>query len=292
MTPQRRPFHRAGLLALLGVFSVLCLLFGGATQAQTPASPAATATRPALANAAEYRLGSGDTVRISVYQSPDLTVDARISESGQLSYPLLGTIKLGGLSVAAAERLIADGLKNGNFVRAPQVSVFVTQVRGNQASVLGQVNRPGRFPLEAPDLRLSDLLAMAGGISVSGADSVILVGARDGQRIRKEVELARLFGSAESDADLLVLHGDVLFVERAPIAYIYGEVQRPGPMRLERGLTVMQALATGGGLTQRGTEKGLRLHRKTAGGKLQVLEPAMDEALRDGDVVYVRESLF
>lgn len=284
MTPSRQLTQRGGLLLLLGLFSLLCLLFTDDAQAQT--------ATPGPVGPAEYRLGAGDTVRISVYQSPDLTLDARISESGQLSYPLLGTIKLGGLSVAAAEKLIADGLKNGNFVRSPQVSVFVAQVRGNQASVLGQVNRPGRFPLEAPDLRLSDLLAIAGGISISGADSVILVGMRDGQRIRKEIELASIFGSPESNADMLVLNGDVLFVERAPVAYIYGEVQRPGPMRLERGLTVMQALATGGGLTQRGTEKGLRLHRKTAGGKLQVLEPAMDEPLRDGDVVYVRESLF
>ena len=284
MMPSRQLTQRGGLLALLGLFSLLCLFFSDTAQAQP--------TTPGAASAAEYRLGAGDTVRISVYQSPDLTLDARIGESGQLSYPLLGTIKLGGLSVAAAEKLIADGLKNGNFVRSPQVSVFVAQVRGNQASVLGQVNRPGRFPLEAPDLRLSDLLAIAGGISIAGADSVILVGTRDGQRIRKEIELASIFGSSESNADMLVLNGDVLFVERAPVAYIYGEVQRPGPMRLERGLTVMQALATGGGLTQRGTEKGLRLHRKTASGKLQVLEPAMDESLRDGDVVYVRESLF
>ncbi len=289
MSPHRHLSQRATLLAVLGVFSLLCLLFGsGPSQAQ--AKPAtAPATSPA---AAEYRLGAGDTVRISVYQSPDLTVDARIGESGQLSYPLLGSIKLGGLTVAAAERLIADGLKNGNFVRAPQVSVFVSQVRGNQASVLGQVNRPGRFPLEAPDLRLSDLLAMAGGIAISGADSVIVVGSRNGQRFRQEVDLSKLFGSADSDADMLVLNGDVMFVERAPVAYIYGEVQRPGAMRLERGLTVLQALATGGGLTQRGTQKGLRLHRKSADGKLQVLEPTMDEALRDGDVVYVRESLF
>lgn len=286
MKPQRPSSPRAGLLVLLSIFCLLSLLWGNTARAQQ-AAPSAAQTTPT-----EYRLGAGDTVRISVYQSPDLTVDARISETGQLSYPLLGTIKLGGLSVAAAEKLIADGLRNGNFVRSPQVSVFVAQVRGNQASVLGQVNRPGRFPLEAPDLRLSDLLAMAGGISVAGADSVILVGSRNGQRMRKEVEMAALFGSADAGADMPVLNGDVVYVERAPIAYIYGEVQRPGPMRLERGLTVMQALATGGGLSARGTEKGVRVHRKTSGGKLEVLQPAMDEALRDGDVVYVRESLF
>lgn len=84
----------------------------------------------------------------------------------------------------------------------------------------------------------------------------------------------------------------MLWVDRQPLAYIYGEVQRPGPMRLERGLTVMQALATGGGLTQRGTEKGIRVHRKGPDGKVQVLQPSMDDKVQEGDVVYVRESLF
>ena len=291
MNPQDSGFHRVGLLVLVGVFSVLCMLFGSSATAQTQ-SASSTSPAPALVPAAEYRLGSGDAVRISVYQSPDLTLDARISESGLVSYPLLGNVKIGGLSISAAERVIADGLKNGNFVKAPQVSVLLTQVRGNQASVLGQVNRPGRFPIETTDLRLSDLLAIAGGISITGADSVVLVGTRDGRRIRREIELSSIFRSAGGEDDMLVLNGDVVYVERAPVAYIYGEVQRPGPMRLERGLTVMQALATGGGLTQRGTERGLRLHRKGPDGKLQVLQPAMDDVLSDGDVVYVRESLF
>ena len=86
--------------------------------------------------------------------------------------------------------------------------------------------------------------------------------------------------------------GDTIWVDRQPIVYIYGEVQRPGPMRLERGMTLMQSLATGGGLTQRGTEKGIRVHRKGADGKVQVITPTLDDRMQDGDVVYVRESLF
>jgi polysaccharide export outer membrane protein len=101
-----------------------------------------------------------------------------------------------------------------------------------------------------------------------------------------------MFRDARREDDLLVANGDTVFVERAPLVYIYGEVQRPGAMRLERGMTLMQALATGGGLTQRGTEKGLRVHRRAADGKVQVIQPAMDDPLREGDVVYVRESLF
>ena len=262
---------------------------GSPVMAMAQGDPATAATRPA---GAEYRLGAGDLVRITVYQNPDLSLDARIGEAGNTSFPLLGAVKMGGLVVSAAEKLIADGLRDGGFVKQPQVSILVLQVRGNQVSVLGQVNRPGRFPIEVVDMRLSDVLATAGGIASTGADTVILVGTRDGKPIRREFDLPAIFRSASRDDDLTVQHGDVIYVERAPVAYIYGEVQRPGPMRIERGMTVMQALATGGGVTQRGTEKGLRIHRKGADGKVQVVQPAMDDALRDGDVVYVKESLF
>jgi polysaccharide export outer membrane protein len=259
----------------------------------SPASAQAVApTAVSKLAVAEYRLGAGDLVRITVYQNPDLTLEARIGDSGNTSFPLLGNVRIGGLAVSAAEKLIADGLRDGGFVKQPQVSILVLQVRGNQASVLGQVNRPGRFPIEVVDMRLSDLLATAGGIAANGADMVILVGTRDGKPIRRELDLPSIFRSASREDDVTVQNGDVIYVERAPMAYIYGEVQRPGPMRIERGMTVMQALATGGGLTQRGTEKGLRIHRKGVDGKVQVVQPAMDDALRDGDVVYVRESLF
>lgn len=269
----------------------LVLAAAGLFGAVTPASAQTSAAAPATATA-EYRLGSGDVLRISVYQNPDLTLETRVSEAGVLSFPLLGTIKIGGLSVTQAEKLIADGLRNGNFVKQPQVTIVVVQVKGNQASVLGQVNRPGRFPIEVADMRLTDLLANAGGVASSGAEIVILSGTRNGQAFRTEIDLPALFAPGGRSQDILVQNGDVLWVDRAPMVYIYGEVQRPGAMRLERGMTLMQSLATGGGLTQRGTEKGIRVHRKGADGKVQILQAAMDEALKDGDVVYVRESLF
>ncbi|MGN6830628.1 polysaccharide export protein EpsE [Paucibacter sp. M5-1] len=269
----------------------LVLAAAGLFGAVTPASAQTSAAAPATATA-EYRLGSGDVLRISVYQNPDLTLETRVSEAGVLSFPLLGTIKIGGLSVTQAEKLIADGLRNGNFVKQPQVTIVVVQVKGNQASVLGQVNRPGRFPIEVADMRLTDLLANAGGVAANGAEIVILSGTRNGQAFRTEIDLPALFAPGGRSQDILVQNGDVLWVDRAPMVYIYGEVQRPGAMRLERGMTLMQSLATGGGLTQRGTEKGIRVHRKGADGKVQILQAAMDEALKDGDVVYVRESLF
>ncbi|MEK8050116.1 polysaccharide export protein EpsE [Ideonella sp. DXS22W] len=275
---------RLALLAAAGSL-VFGLCAGLPTAAVAQTAPAANA-------AAEYRLGAGDVVRISVYQNPDLTLETRITEAGIVSYPLLGTVRLGSLTVTAAEKLIADGLRNGNFVKNPQVTLVVLQVRGNQASVLGQVNRPGRYPIEVADMRLTDLLAMAGGTASNGSDMVVVTGTRNGQPMRLEIDLPTVFAQGGKAQDILIQNGDTVWVERQPLVYIYGEVQRPGPMRLERGLTLMQTLATGGGLTQRGTEKGIRVHRKTADGKVQVIAPAMDDKMQDGDVVYVRESLF
>lgn len=249
-------------------------------------------TTASAAVAAEYRLGSGDAVRINVYQNPDLTIETRVTEAGLISYPLLGSIRVGGLSVTATEKLIADGLKNGNFVKQPQVTLVVTQVRGNQASVLGQVNRPGRYLIEVADMRLTDLLAMAGGTAGNGSDMVVVTGTREGKPFRTEIDLPTMFAPGGTGKDILINNGDSIWVDRQPLVYIYGEVQRPGPMRVERGMSVMQALATGGGLTQRGTQKGIRIHRKTVDGKVQVVEPALDDKVQDGDVVYVRESLF
>ena len=106
------------------------------------------------------------------------------------------------------------------------------------------------------------------------------------------MDLQSVIRSERRADDLFVQNGDVLYVDRAPVIYIYGEVQRPGTLRLERGMSLMQVLAASGGITQRGTEKGMRIHRKGADGKTQVIQPTMDDTLRADDVVYVRESLF
>jgi len=258
--------------------------------ALAPAS--AWAQQNATAANSQYRLAAGDVIRISVYQSADLTLETRLTEAGTISYPLLGSVALAGLTVTEAERRIADGLRTGNFVKQPQVSIAVQQVRGNQVSVLGQVGRPGRYPLETGNVQLTDMIATAGGIVGTGADLIVVVGTRNGQPYRAEVDLPSVFGPNRRANDLTLQNGDVVWVDRAPMIFMYGEVQRPGSMRLERGMTVMQALASAGGLTPRGTERGLRVHRRDAQGTVRVIEPAMTDKLQADDIVYIRESVF
>ncbi|MGC3985931.1 MAG: polysaccharide export protein EpsE [Pseudorhodoferax sp.] len=246
----------------------------------------------------EYMLSPGDTIRVTVYQSPDLTLETRVSEAGTISFPLVGQVRIGGQSTLGAEKTIAQALEKGGFIRNPQVTVVVTQMRGNFVSVLGQVNRPGRYPLENMSTRVSDILATAGGIiqgggsSIGGDDVVIVTGTRAGAPFRKEIDIPSLYIADRMGEDITLVGDDTVYVRRAPVFYIYGEAQRPGVYRIERGMSVMQALAVGGGPTNRGTENRIRLHRMRADGRVEQLSPAMTDLITPNDVIYVRESLF
>lgn len=240
----------------------------------------------------DYALAPGDTIRIQVYQNPDLTLETRISDSGNISYPLIGTILLARLSPVDAERRIADALQSGGFLQKPQVTVTLVQVRGHQVSMLGQVARPGRYPLEATNTRLSDMLATAGGALPSGDDVVIVSGQRDGQRYERRIDFPAIYLLGKAEDDITLQGGDVIYVHRAPVFYIYGEAQRPGSFRIERGMTVMQALAQGGGPTVRGSQYRLRLHRRDASGSVVQTTPELDQPIQADDVIYVKESIF
>ena len=249
-------------------------------------------SRPAPAADTDYVLGAGDVIRITVFQNPDLATEARVAESGNISFPLVGTIALGGSTIQQAEQLIAGRLKKGGFVIRPQVNILPLELKSSQVAVLGRVNRAGRFALETANTRLSEMLAAAGGVAEDGSDVVVLLGSRDGKAFRREIDLPELFGRGDRDADFVLRGGDVIFVGRAETFYIYGEVQRPGAFRLSREMTVMQALATGGGTTARGTTKGLQIHRRDEIGRVSVVEPRLSDHLQPNDVIYVQESLF
>jgi polysaccharide export outer membrane protein len=254
------------------------------------AAPAAAAPGALPATGASYRLAAGDAIRINVFQSPELSVDARLTETGAISYPLLGTVQLGGLTVSESEKKTADQLRTRDFVKQPQVSILVTQVRGHQVTVLGQVGRPGRYPLESGEVLLTEMLATAGGVQATGGDTVLVVGTRNGRPFRTEVDLPTVY--AKQTGDVVLQNGDSIYIDRAPQIYVEGEVGRPGPVRLERNMTVRQALSVAGGITLRGTERGMKVHRKDASGKVQEISVRMTDTLQPDDVVHVKESLF
>jgi polysaccharide export outer membrane protein len=237
-------------------------------------------------------LGPGDDIRVKVFQNPELSYEGRIPESGFISYPLIGSIQIGGLSVNAAETKISNALKFGKFLLQPQVNIVLVQSRGNQVSVLGQVAKPGRFPLETFNVRVTDVLAMAGGSTLAGDDTAILTGIRNQEPIRKVIDIPAIFLDGQNADNVLIVGGDTLFVPKAPMYYIYGEAQKPGAYRVERNMTVRKALATGGGPTARGSNTRLRLSRRNSDGTMQETTPKPDDIVFPEDVIYVKESLF
>lgn len=244
-----------------------------------------------ISNASEYSIGPGDVLKVLVYEHPDLTTVARTSESGSITFPLLGEVSIAGLSSRAVEGRLEELLRQGGFVKRPQVSLSIEEYASQWASVLGQVNRAGTYPIQARKTVI-DLIAAAGGLSANAADTVTVI-RRSGDIDNKlELDLFAMFISGDLTQDVEVSNGDIIFVPRMPVFYIYGEVQQPGSYRLEKGMTVMQALSVGGGLTARGTEQGVRVKRRNASNTIETLEIKLSDQLQANDVIYVKESLF
>jgi polysaccharide biosynthesis/export protein len=273
-------------------FNALVFVIAASVASLSALAQTAPAASVAAASSSNYRLAAGDSVRITVFQNPDMTLDTRVSEDGSINYPLVGHVQVGGTDIAAAERRIAAALKSGGFLKDPQVNIQVTDVRGNVVAVLGQVNHAGSFPLLTTNTHASQLLAQAGGVMAGGDDRIVVTGTRDGKPFRREIDMDTLYGGKGGDGDVVVVAGDTIYVPRAPVFYVYGEIQKPGNYRVERGMTMRQAIAAGGGLTLRGTERRLKVVRKDTQGSDQKVDAQLDEPVRPGDVIYVAESIF
>jgi polysaccharide biosynthesis/export protein len=256
------------------------------------AAPAGAQPQLADSRPSKETLGAGDSIRITVFQNQDLTTETRLSPAGSIVFPLIGEVALDGLTPAQAGSRIADRLKRGRYIVNPQVAVAIVQVRSRQVHVLGQVLRPGTYVLEDTASRLTDILTLAGGISPAGADAVTILKRRGSNPGKYEINVPAIFNGGDPAANIEIESGDTLFVERAPVFYIYGEVQRAGAYRLEPHMIVMQALSLGGGLTARGTERGIGIHRREPGGQFRKLEARLTDTVQADDIVFVRESLF
>jgi polysaccharide export outer membrane protein len=232
---------------------------------------------PALAQT--EKLGVGDAIRVTVFQQPDLTTEARINERGLVAVPLVGEVKVAGLSQAEAATAIGESLKKGQYLKNPQVAVSLTTLRSKQVSVLGLVARPGRYALDDTSSNLSDVIAAAGGIGAGGSETVTVL--RGGKE--QKVDVFKPFA---------LKGGDTVNVERAPVFYIYGEVARGGSYPITPDMTVMQAIAAGGGITPRGSDRRLKLRRPTADGKLVETDAKLNDRIKADDVIFVKEALF
>ncbi len=242
----------------------------------------------AAAADSDYRLGAGDLVRVSVFGAPDLSAEVRVSESGNISYPLVGQLSVAGRSPAQVEAMIGAHLVEGGFVRDPQVSLLVLEYRSQQVSVLGHVVKPGQYSLQSASTVLS-LLAEAGGPINDEAADFATVMRKDGTKAT--IDLAALF-NGDPKQNVPITGGATIYVPRAPQFYVYGEVQKPGMYRLERNMTVSRAISAGGGLTARGSERRVVVKRRNAKGEEQIFSVEGSDLLQADDVLLVKEGFF
>jgi polysaccharide export outer membrane protein len=264
-------------------------------QAPSQAKPPVDAAQASDAEAPspnEYRLGPGDVVKISVYNNQDLTTETEISQNGKVSFPLIGEVTLGGLTKAQAEKAISQRLDKGGFVPKAYVNLLISQYRSRQVSVIGEVNKPGKYSIDKM-VSLTDLLAMAGGITPKGS-SVISIIKKDenGKAAQYQLDVKNVFTGGDLSKNVRIDSDDIIYVPPLPVFYIYGEVRQPGSYPLTADMTVRQALSVGGGLTVRGTERGIKVERKGSDGKPKTYGATLTDKLRADDVVYVPESWF
>jgi polysaccharide biosynthesis/export protein len=242
----------------------------------------------ATAQPEDYRLGPGDLIKFVVFDHDELSVDSRISQTGNITFPLVGVIPISGLTTREAELLLARRLTDGGFVKQPEVSVIVEEYQSQKVSVVGQVAKPGQYPLDGAKTVL-DLLAMAGGVlNDTAAEEANLVRA-SGKRI--DIDLQKLF-DGDPTVNYGVQGGDTIFIAHAPQFYIYGQVQHPGQYRLLRYTTISQAISIGGGLMPRGTQRGAVLKRVDASGKEKEYSVKRDDVLQPNDVLFIKASIF
>lgn len=269
----RRPAARIGHVAGLFIVTLATVMVG---------------LMQARAKSEDYRLGAGDLLAIVVFDHGEFSLDARISQTGNITFPLVGQVPVAGLSTRDVELLLARHLIDGGFVKQPQVSVLVSEYQSQKVSVMGQVAKPGQFPLDVSK-RVLDVLALAGGVlNDSAADEATLVRA-DSSRV--VIDLQKLF-DGDPAANLSVQDGDTVFIAHAPQFYIYGQVQHPGQYRLERKTTISQAISLGGGLTPRGTQRGAIIKRVDPSGKEHRYPVRNDDVLQPNDVLMIKTSLF
>lgn len=269
-----------------------------ATESAAPAESAVAAESGAPAKqdspAAQLRIGGGDLLNISVYGLPDFAQDVRVNSSGDAYLPLVGYVQLAGLTPDQAQAVIENRLREGGFVNSPHVTVFLKEYVNQSATVTGEVNRPGVYPMLG-SRRLLEVLANAGGVTTR-AGKYVTITHRDHPDEPVKVTLPSDLAKSPKD-NVEIFPGDTVVVNRAGVVYVVGEVQRPSGLVMDNyeRMTVMQAIALVGGTTSVAAMNSAKLIRTTPTGRQELELPLKkilyakqaDVDLKPDDIIFV-----
>lgn len=249
--------------------------------------------------ASEYRLAVSDLLEISVYEEPDLTKTVRVAADGTISYPLLGNIFVKGLTAKELEAKITE-LLSKDFLVNPQVSIFIKE--HSKISVLGAVDKPGAYELKT-GLSIIDAIALAGGFTEKADKTKVKrIREKEGKKETVEINVNTITKGLYAGKEIMLEPQDVIIVEELGIISIVGQVEKPGRYDLKDGMTVIDAIAVAGGLTDIAAGDGTKVIRSEGGKKLTIRVPitsiiksgdkSQDVILRPDDTIVVPESFF
>lgn len=271
-----------------------------ADSAQAPAEKSnqvtTTTSSDADSSASQVHLGPGDLIEISVYNVPELTSKARVSSNGDIYLPLIDYVHVGDLTQEEAQRVIEKRLSDGGFVNNPHVTVFVADNASGVVTLLGEVARPGPYPVIG-ERRLYDIFSAAGGLTEKAGKKVTITHRNDVEHpvtVRLAENLAQT-----PETNIPIRQGDTIVVQRAGVVYVVGDVGRPSGFLMENdSLTVLKVIALAGGTTRTAKLSGAKLLRKTPDGVQEttialnkILQAkAPDVAMKADDVLFVPSS--
>jgi polysaccharide export outer membrane protein len=271
------------------------------TEVHAETSPFVPQTTPNAAHRVvsppDLLIGAGDLIEVSLYGMPDFKTDVRVSSAGEISLPMLGTVAVGGLSVEQAGLVIERKLTEKGLFNDPHVTVFEKEYATQGISVLGEVQKPGIYPLLG-SRKLFDAISAAGGTTPKAGRYVLITRRDDPQH---SVRVPLLTGAPESmENNVTVEPGDTILVSKAGVVYVVGDVRQPGGFVMENGkdITVLQAVALAQGVGPNAALNGAKLVRKTPEGPQEVplalkkilAAKAPDPKLQADDIVFVPDS--
>ena len=269
-----------------------------ASNAAVPASAAAKTSSPGNRNLdSSIRLGQGDLVEVKVYDVPELNTHTRVSDTGDIDLPLVNQVHVEGLTVEEAEKAIEQRLDHGGFVRNPHVQLFVSEYTSDGTSVLGEIMKPGVYPVLG-EQRLFNLLSAAGGLSPAAGTTITITHKAEPER-PVVVSISRNLED-HPDSNVPIFPGDTVMVRRADVIYVVGDVNRPSGFLMDNGgkLTVLQAIALAGGTTSTAKLGDVRIIRKSPQGVAEIpvslkkmLRAKVDDLpLQANDILFVPAS--
>jgi polysaccharide export outer membrane protein len=267
------------------------------------AQTAAYTTSPTIAR--DYVVGSQDVLNITSQDDPALSGKFTVEADLTFTFPLLGRVRAGGLTLREVESQLQAKLVEGGFFKEPQIMVSIEQYKSQKVFIVGEVRNPGAYALSG-DMRLVEVLALAGStlptaagevvIVPAGAESLVVLPGAVAEAEASGVPVVRVnlreLQNGAFQQNVQLAGGDTVFVLKAENIYVFGQVKNPGAYPLQQDVTtVLQGLALAGGVTDRGATSRVEIVR-TVNGEQKKMKVKLDETLLPGDTIVVPQRFF